>query len=491
MGTNQPLNLIPNDDFDSPYDSTVSEQLELAKLISEAAVRDCILIKTRAARKGRHLSLRDIAVMRGYITNAELSQSMPVVMKRHGEAGSTLYTQGQLTHMVSSWLEEMGLTCISSCCLADTDGGAAMPRYKPGQMLGDFRLIEVVGAGPLAVVYKAVSMKAGKLCCLKVYESEAFPTKMAARRFKARSRRALKLRHPYIPKGYAIGELKKTGEIVYVFQYLEGVSLERILSTTKMIREKVALAMCIQIADALGCCHEKGIMHANLKPSNVLITKSGHVFLLDAGLERASDRASRKLRAGEPVCAKLAESLPYINPSLAGGDDELYPQDDIYSLGALFYRMMCGRAPFEGAATEVVERIANARFPAFDTQNIVISTPTRFVIAKMTRRDRDDRYKDMPIVTIELQRSLGQLEQVHDEGSSVKNVFQSLDNAIDSLTAPDEETEGEPVPKQARMSDKIADLLSRYQEKLDQHDAPKSGAAGTPDGGGSPPPLPD
>lgn len=410
--------------------SDSSEQLWLASRVSEAALTDCLLVQKREGLGGRRRSLLQIAREKGYLGALDgVGLDGPRI--EPADSDKTVLSKRDLHALITEWMlqrkEEIRNTPLGS------EPETVVPPFKTGHLIGEFRLLKYLGAGPFSTSYRAVALRSAKACTFKFYPEQVFGGDAGVKRFKSRANRVTQIHSEYIPEVYGVGEVPKKGFVIFATAYHDGIPLRRLLRQVGPLPEIIALSMIIQICEGLACCHNRGVLHGNLKPDNILVTRSGRLLLLDAGCERSTEKAVRMLRKGETVSPVLAKGLPYAAPDLVRGDYELTPQDDIYSLGALIYHMIAGYPPYRGSPEKLMEVIQERRFPAFETRKLDVSLQTRLLVAKMTRAEREERYRDMNIIIVEIHRILRQLREMDTASSGVREVFGEIDSALDAL----------------------------------------------------------
>jgi eukaryotic-like serine/threonine-protein kinase len=219
------------------------------------------------------------------------------------------------------------------------------PRQIPG-----YKLLGRLGAGSMATVYKARQMSLDRLVAVKVLPKKYSQMPEFVERFYAEGRAAAKLNHPNIVAALDVGGHAHTH--YFVMEYVEGYTVYERLIKEGAYPETDALALIIQIAQALDHAHGAGLIHRDVKPKNILITKEGIAKLADMGLARAiSDREAAEAEAG-----KTFGTPYYIAPEQVRGEVHIDARADMYSLGATLYHMVTGRAPFEGTDVKVIMR---------------------------------------------------------------------------------------------------------------------------------------
>ncbi len=204
---------------------------------------------------------------------------------------------------------------------------------------GRYEIIELIGVGGMADVYKAVDVMEDREVAVKVLKDEFSQNEEFLRRFRNESKAIAVLSHPNIVKIYDVGF---TDEIQFiVMEYIDGLTLKEFIEQQGVLRWKDALHFTTQILRALQHAHDKGIVHRDIKPQNIMLFADGTIKVMDFGIARFS-RVD-----GKTVSDKTIGSVHYISPEQARGDmtDE---RSDIYSVGVLLYEMLTGKKPFDG-----------------------------------------------------------------------------------------------------------------------------------------------
>ena len=227
--------------------------------------------------------------------------------------------------------------------------GNSMDRYL-GQMLDNrYELLEVIGYGGMAVVYKALCHVLNRHVAVKILKDEYADDQDFREHFKAESRAVAMLSHPNI---VAVYDFSKAPDCQYiVMELLEGITLKQYMQKKGALSWKEALHFATQTAKALTHAHEKGIVHRDIKPQNIMVGKDGGIKVADFGIAHLQNES-------DPESNETMGSIHYISPEQTRGE----PADarsDIYSLGVVMYEMLTGQLPYDG---DTVEEIAMMHF---------------------------------------------------------------------------------------------------------------------------------
>ena len=215
----------------------------------------------------------------------------------------------------------------------------AHPRI--GSELLGYRIEAVAGRGGMGVVYRAYDSRLKRRVALKLIAPELAADDGFRKRFLRESELAAALDHPSIVPIYAAGE--EGGTLFIAMRFVEGADLAKLLRERGALEPSRALAVCAQVADALDTAHEHGLVHGDIKPSNVLVDRRGHCYLADFGLTR---------RLGEHVDSShehTVGTVGYAAPERIRGEG-VGPAADVYSLGCLLYECLTGEPPFSGSS---------------------------------------------------------------------------------------------------------------------------------------------
>jgi serine/threonine-protein kinase len=271
-----------------------------------------------------------------------------------------------------------------------------------------YQMMKKLGAGAMATVWLAKQVSLDRLVAVKVLPRKFSSDPKFIERFYKEGRAAAKLNDQHIVGALDVGQ---AGEHHYfVMEYVDGDTVHDRIVASRQMPEREAVSLVMQVARALKHAHEKGFIHRDIKPKNIMISKAGVAKLADLGLARAvSDREAAESEAG-----KAFGTPYYISPEQARGVVEITPAADIYGLGATFYHMVTGRVPFEGKnPTEVMQR--HLRDPLTPPDHLApeLSQGTALIIEMMMAKDPRDRYQSAAQLIEDLEAVMAGSDPVH------------------------------------------------------------------------------
>ncbi len=269
---------------------------------------------------------------------------------------------------------------------------------RSGQKIPGYKIIEKLGAGAMATVYKAKQLSLDRAVAIKVLPRKFSANPQFIERFYAEGRAAAQLNHPNIVQAYDVG---KAGDYHYfVMEFVDGSTVYDEIVRSRRYSERDALEIAIQMGEALQHAHERGLVHRDVKPKNIMITRGGVAKLADMGLARAiSDKEAAEAEQG-----KAFGTPYYISPEQVRGELHIGPQADIYSLGATLYHMVAGSVPFDGKnPSAVMHKHLKADLVAPDHVNPKLSAGFSEIIEMMMAKNPQDRYRSCRDLIADLQ----------------------------------------------------------------------------------------
>jgi len=264
---------------------------------------------------------------------------------------------------------------------------------------GDYELLEEIARGGMGVVYKARQLSLGRIVAVKMMQPGILATDEEVQRFRAEATAAASLQHPNIVAIHEIGE--QDGLHYFSMDYIEGDSLAG-MAGGKPLEENAAAAHVRTLAGTIQYAHDKGIIHRDMKPSNVLFDRAGQLHVTDFGLARAIDRHSSLTATGA-----LVGTPSYMSPEQAEGGKHLGPTTDVYALGVILYELLVGRPPFQGSTPlETIQQALHAE-PVLPRQlRRGISRDLETICLTALRKDPRRRYPTAQALADDLGRFL-------------------------------------------------------------------------------------
>jgi serine/threonine-protein kinase len=256
-----------------------------------------------------------------------------------------------------------------------------------------YTLLGKLGKGAMATVYKGKQLSLDRIVAIKVLPKKMSENAEFVDRFYKEGKAAARLGHNNIVQAIDVGSTVD-GYHYFVMEYVEGKTLYDFMQPApigegRSFSEPEALDIMIQMCDALVHAHERGLIHRDVKPKNILLTPDGIAKLTDLGLARDVDDK----RAAETEAGKAYGTPYYISPEQIRGEIDIDFRADIYSLGATFYHMVTGRPPFEGETpTAVMHKHLKTPLVPPDHLNTELSAGVGEIIEFAMAKNRDDRY---------------------------------------------------------------------------------------------------
>lgn len=264
---------------------------------------------------------------------------------------------------------------------------------RKGSQIPGYVLLSKLGKGAMATVYKARQVSLDRIVAIKVLPKKMSDNPEFVDRFYKEGRAAARLSHNNIVQAYDVGSTPE-GFHFFVMEYVEGKTLYDVMQPPpvgdgRTFSEAEALDITIQVTDALVHAHQRGLIHRDVKPKNIILMPNGVAKLTDLGLARAvDDKAAAELEAGK------AYGTPYyISPEQIRGDVDIDFRADIYSLGATMYHLLTGRPPFDGdTPSAVMHKHLKQPLTPVDHVNTALSAGVGEIIDVAMAKNREERY---------------------------------------------------------------------------------------------------
>ncbi len=266
------------------------------------------------------------------------------------------------------------------------------------QQIPGYKIIGKVGAGAMAVVYKAKQISLNRTVAIKVLPRRFSENPEYVSRFYKEGQAAGKLNHPNIVQAIDVGEAG--GYHYFVMEFVEGKTIADDINAGHIFGEQEAIEIIIQVCHALQHAHAHGLVHRDVKPKNIMINTQGVVKLADMGLARETT----DIEAAQSEEGKAYGTPYYIAPEQIRGKIDIDGRADIYGLGATFYNMVTGRVPFTGDdSAEIMKKHLKEKLIPPDHINTSLSAGVSEVIEIMMAKHREDRYKNVEEVLLDLE----------------------------------------------------------------------------------------
>ncbi|MCR4706251.1 MAG: Stk1 family PASTA domain-containing Ser/Thr kinase [Lachnospiraceae bacterium] len=268
---------------------------------------------------------------------------------------------------------------------------------KIGMLIGDrYEILEKIGTGGMSDVYKAKCHKLNRFVAVKVLKQEFSENTNFVSKFRSEAQAAAGLMHPNIVNVYDVGE---ENDIYYiVMELVEGITLKKYIEKKVSLSVKEAVSIAIQVSMGIEAAHNNHIIHRDIKPQNIIISKDGKVKVTDFGIAKAA--------TSNTITSNVMGSVHYTSPEQArGGYSDA--KSDIYSLGITLFEMLTGRVPFNGETTVAIA-IKHIQEPMPSPKEFVPDLPISVeqIVLKCTQKSPDRRYQKMGELIEDLKHSL-------------------------------------------------------------------------------------
>ena len=268
---------------------------------------------------------------------------------------------------------------------------------KIGMMIGErYEILEKIGTGGMSDVYKAKCHKLNRFVAVKVLKQEFSENENFVSKFRIEAQAAAGLMHSNIVNVYDVGE--ESGIHYIVMELVEGITLKKYIEKKARLSYKEAVSIAIQVSMGIQAAHNNHIIHRDIKPQNVIISKDGKVKVTDFGIAKAA--------TSNTITSNVMGSVHYTSPEQARGgySDE---KSDIYSLGITMFEMLTGRVPFNGETTVAIAiKHIQEEMPSPKEYVPEIPTSVEAIILKCCQKSPDRRYQNIQELIADLKQSL-------------------------------------------------------------------------------------
>lgn len=354
-----------------------------------------------------------------------------------------------------------------------------MEKYIGKKLDGRYEIKELIGIGGMAEVYKAEDLLEKRPVAVKILKNEFAGNDDFVRRFRNESKAIAVLSHPNIVKIYDVGFSDKIQYIV--MEYIDGITLKEFMEQQGVLKWKDSVHFIIQILRALQHAHDRGIVHRDIKPQNIMIFPGGDIKVMDFGIARFAREE------GKTISDKAIGSVHYISPEQARGDitDE---KSDIYSVGVMLYEMLTGVKPFDAdtpIAVALMHMQSSAKPPR--AVNPTIPEGLEAIVMRAMQRDASKRYQSASemIKDIEELRSNPSAMFEYNFGSDDADGTKYFEKPVVSETAPEKKRDNSPAEKKpakkasknevkTTKSPKVKDYDNDYDDDDEEEEVSKS-----------------
>jgi len=278
--------------------------------------------------------------------------------------------------------------------------------------MGRYTVDGEIGKGGMGVVYRARDGRLGKTVAIKVLSQTSSLSPESKARFRQEARAAAILNHPSIVNVFDFAE--QDGMPFIVYEYVEGTRLDALIASRNLTESRV-IDIGSQLASALAYAHERGILHRDIKPQNVIVTPEGRAKILDFGLAKktrlefvpevseSEDTKSENL-SFETARGTVVGTVQYMSPEQIGGE-QLDGRSDIFALGILLYEMIVGSNPFRGESfASTIGKIVAPEAPSIPSTVMRVSPDLQEIVRRSLQKRREDRFPSARMLADELER---------------------------------------------------------------------------------------
>lgn len=260
-----------------------------------------------------------------------------------------------------------------------------------------YEILSRIGTGGMSDVYKAADHKLNRNVAIKVLKKEYSSDKNFVSKFRVEAQSAASLIHPNIVNVYDVGE--DNGVYYIVMELIEGITLKSYIEKKGRLSVKEAISIAIQIANGIECAHNNQIIHRDIKPQNIMISREGKVKVTDFGIAKAT--------SSNTVNGNAMGSVHYISPEQANDSSYVDERSDIYSLGITIFEMLTGKVPFNGESAVAIA-IMHIKNNVPSLRNYLEDIPISIekIVLKCTQNSKELRYPKISLLIADLKKAL-------------------------------------------------------------------------------------
>ena len=287
------------------------------------------------------------------------------------------------------------------------------------EQIGKYQVLERIGRGGMGTIFKARDPMLDRLVALKVISNEVEVTDELRARFFREAQACARLTHPNIVTLYDMGE--EGGRLFIVMEMLDGEELRSLIAQRKILPLEDKIAIMMQVCDGLHYAHQKGIVHRDIKPGNIMVLRDGQVKILDFGIALMTTAEMDLTRTG-----LIMGTLRYVSPEQIRGRAD--HRSDMFSVGAVFYELLSFRPPFDGAdPMQILDKLCSE--DPLPLRELDPSIPPELVaiVDRALRKDPGERFPDLEQMRSQLEQVLrGFTEEAQRIRASLRGRFEEL-----------------------------------------------------------------
>jgi serine/threonine protein kinase/HJR/Mrr/RecB family endonuclease len=262
--------------------------------------------------------------------------------------------------------------------------------------VGHYEIIAELGRGGMGVVYKGYEPSLGRNVAIKELSAALAHDPLVVERFLREARSMAMLNDPHIIQIYSIGQ--ENDQPFFVMEFVDGVSVAALINRDGKLSPGDALKILHQTAQGLGVAHDRGVIHRDVKPANLMISQRGQVKIVDFGIALANQEVDAKLTSQ----GELVGTPGYLSPEILLGKS-VDERSDVYALGIVLFELLIGRTPFSDVSVyKLIQAVVESDVPDVRELNPTIDAELAALVAKMLSKDPDQRYQNMHELIVDL-----------------------------------------------------------------------------------------